>query len=384
MSGIQLSRRSFVIAAGATLAAPMIARAAEPIRFGTVLSTTGPASWLGDPEEKTLRMYVEEINAAGGILDRQIELFCYDDASDASKANSFGKRLIQQDNVDVILGPATTGTTMALMPLAESANVPLLSFGAANVIVEPIRPHVFKLPHSDTLAARTVLGEMKARNLTKLALISDTGGYGKSGRAETVKVAQALGITIVADETFGERDTDMTPLLTRVKQSDAQAVFMFSTGQAPALIARNCKQLDLRMPLYATHSQASYEFVRVAGAAAEGVRLPTPALLLADNLPDSDPQKEVTVAYKTAYEARHKIDVSTFGGYAYDGIMLAADAIRRANSTDKNKVREALEDIRGFVGVSGIYSFSPTDHNGLDASSFRMVEVNNGKFVVTS
>jgi branched-chain amino acid transport system substrate-binding protein len=383
MSGVQLSRRSFVIATGASLAAPMIARAAEPIRFGTVLSTTGPASWLGDPEEKTLRMYVEEINAAGGLLGRKIELFSYDDASDAAKANSFGKRLIQQDNVDVILGPATTGTTMAVLPLAESANVPMLSFGAANVIVEPIRPHVFKLPHSDTLAAQAVLGDMKARNLTKLALISDTGGFGKSGRVETGKVAKAQGITIVVDETFGERDTDMTPLLTRVKQSDSEAVLMFSTGQAPALIARNYKQLDLKMPLYATHSQASYEFIRIAGAAAEGIRLPTPALLLADSLPDSDPQKKVTVAYKAAYEARYKIDVSTFGGYAYDGIMLAADAIKRANSTEKNKIRQALEEVKGFVGVSGIYSFSPTDHSGLDASSFRMVEVKNRKFVVT-
>src|SRR5258708_24894580 len=384
MSGIQLSRRSFVAAAGATLAAPMTARAAEPIRFGTVLSTTGPASWLGDPEEKTLRMYVEEINAAGGILRRKIELFSYDDASEASKANSFGKRLIQQDNVDVILGPATTGTTMAVLPLAESANVPLLSFCAANVIVEPIRPHVFKLPHSDTLPAQAVLGEMKARNLTKLALISDTGRFGKSGRVETAKVAKALGIMIVVDEAFGERDTDMTPLLTRVKQSDAQAVFMISTGQAPALIARTYKQLDLKVPLYTTHGQASYEFIRIAGAAAKGIRMPSPALLLAESLPDNDPQKKVTVAYKTAFEARYKIDVSTFGGYAYDGIMLPADAPRRASSTDKSKVQQALEDVRGFVGVSGIYSFSPTDHSGLDASSFRMVEVKNGKFVVTS
>jgi branched-chain amino acid transport system substrate-binding protein len=382
MSAI-LSRRTFMIAAGATMAAPAIVRAADPIRFGTVLSTTGPASWLGDPEEKTLRMYVEQINAAGGVLGRQIELFSYDDASDAAKANSFGKRLIQQDNVDIILGPATTGTTMAVLPLAESAGVPLLSFGAANVIVEPVRSFIFKMPHSDTLAAQVVLGEMKARNITKLALISDTGGFGKSGRVETGKLAKTLGMGIVVDETFGERDTDMTPLLTRVKQSDAQAVFMFSTGQAPAIIARNYRQLDLQVPLYTTHSQASYEFIRIAGAAAEGIRLPTPALLLANSLPDSDPQKKVTVAYKTAYEAQYKIDVSTFGGYAYDAIMLTVDAIKRVNSTDKKKVRQALEDVKGFVGVSGIYSFSPTDHSGLDASAFRMVEVKNGKFVAS-
>jgi branched-chain amino acid transport system substrate-binding protein len=376
-----LNRRTFLVATAGALMAPAIARAAEPIRIGSVLSTTGPAAWLGDPEDKTLRMYVEEVNASGGVLGRKLELFIYDDGSDAAKANSFGKRLIQQDKVDVILGAATTGTTMAILPLAESAKIPVLSFGAANVIVDPIRPYVFKMPHSDTMAAQAVLADMKARGLTKIALISDTGGFGKSGRVETAKVAKELGLTLVVDETFGERDTEMTPLLTRVKQSDAQTVFMFSTGQAPAIIARNYKQLDLKLPLYTTHSQASYEFIRIAGAAGEGIRLPTPALLLAESLPENDPQKKVTVGYKNAFEAKHKTDVSTFGGYAYDGLMLTLEAIKRANSADKDKIRQALEETKGFVGVSGIYNLSPKDHNGLDTSAFRMVEVRNGKFV---
>lgn len=379
----QLNRRHFILATGAAVFAPAIARAADPIRIGSVLSTTGPAAWLGDPEDKTLRMYVEDINRTG-VLGRKIELSIYDDASDAAKANSFGKRLIQQDNVDLILGAATTGTTMAILPLAEAAGVTVLSFGAANVIVQPIRPYVFKLPHSDTMAAQAVLGDMKARGLTRFALICDTGGFGKSGRAETAKVAKDLGLTIVVDDTFGERDTDMTPLLTRVKQSDAQALLMFSTGQAPAIIARNYAQLEIKLPLYATHSQASYEFIRIAGAASEGIRLPTPALLLADTLPANDPQKKVTVDYKKAYEDRYKADVSTFGGYAYDGLMLAIDAIKRANSTDRNKIRQAVEETKGFVGVSGIFTYSPTDHAGLDASSFRLVQVKNGKFVLAS
>jgi branched-chain amino acid transport system substrate-binding protein len=375
-----LNRRSFLVATAGAVLAPAIVRAAEPIRIGSVLSTTGPAAWLGDPEDKTLRMYVEEINAKGGVLGRKLELFIYDDASDAAKANSFGKRLIQQDKVDVILGAATTGTTMAVLPQAEAAKVPMLAFGAANVIVEPIRSYVFKIPHSDTLAAQAVLGDMKKRGVTKVALISDTGGFGKSGRVETGKVAKELGLTLVVDETFGERDTDMTPLLTRVKQSDAQAVFMFGTGQAPAIIARNYRQLAMTLPLYTTHSQASYEFIRIAGDAAHGIRLPTPALLLADSLPANDPQKKVTVEYKNAFESKYKIDVSTFGGYAYDGLMIVLDAVQRSGSTEKEKLRQAIEQTKGFVGVSGIFNLSPTDHNGLDASAFRMVEIQNAKF----
>jgi len=376
-----LNRRGFLSAMAGALVAPTASRAAEQIRIGSVLSTTGPAAWLGNPEDQTLRMYVDEINAMGGVLGRQIELSIYDDGSDSAKANSFAKRLIQQDKVDVILGAATTGTTMAILPVTEATHVPVVSFGAANVIVDPVRAYVFKIPHSDTMAARAVIRDMKVRGLSKIALISDTGGFGKSGRVETAKVAKELGLALVVDETFGERDTDMTPLLTRVKQSDADTVFMFSTGQAPAIIARNYKQLDLKMPLYTTHSQASYEFVRIAGPACEGIRLPTPALLLANSLPENDPQKKVTIDYKNRFEAKYKTDVSTFGGYAYDGLMLTIDAIKRANSADKDKIRQALEETRGFVGVSGIFSFSPSDHNGLDSSAFRMVEIQNGKFV---
>lgn len=381
MTSRTVGRRTILAAAGGVLVTPVAVRAAEePIRIGAVLSTTGPASWLGDPEDKTLRMYVEEINAKGGVLGRPLQLFIYDDGSDAAKANSYTKRLIQQDRVDLILGASTTGSTMAILPVSEAAKVPVLSLGAAAVIVEPIRSAVFKIPHSDRMAAERVLKDIKDRGLTRVALISDTGGFGKSGRVETTKVARSLGLTLALDESFGERDTDMTPLLTRVRQSDAQAVFMFGTGQAPAIIARNYRQLDLKLPLYTTHSQASFEFIRIAGEAGEGIRLPTPALLLADTLPSDDPQKEVTVAYKTAYEARAKIDVSTFGGYAYDALMLAIDAIRRAGSVEKGKLRQAIEETKDFVGVSGIFTYSPTDHAGLNASALRMVEIRNGRF----
>ena len=355
--------------------------AADPIKVGAIVSATGPASFLGDPQEKTLRAYVESINAAGGIADRKIELFIYDDSSDAAKANSFAKRLIQQDKVDFIVGASTTGSTMAMVPLVETSKVPTLALGAGSVIVEPVKPYVFRMPHSDRLAAQKVLSDMKAKGITKFALLSDTGGYGKSGRNETQKMAASMGLAIVSDETYGERDADMTPLITHVKQSDAQALMMFGTGQAPAIIAKNFRQLGLTIPLYATHGQASYEFIRLAGPAGEGILMPSPALFVADQLPDGDPQKKVSMSYKTTFETKFKMDVSTFGGYGYDGLMMGLDAIKRAGTTDKDKVRDALEQTKDFVGLSGVYTMSPTDHGGLDISAFRMVQIKDGKFV---
>ncbi|MCI3208679.1 MULTISPECIES: ABC transporter substrate-binding protein [Pandoraea] len=355
--------------------------AADPIRIGAVVSATGAASFLGDPEQKTLNQYVEKINAAGGILGRQVVLTVYDDGSDANTANAMAKRLILQDKVDLILGASTTGSTMAMAPLSSANKVPTVSLAAATVIVDPVKPYVFKVPHSDTMAAEKVLEDMKQHGITRVALLSDTGGFGKSGRNETIKAAKRLGLTIVEDQSYGERDADMTPQLTKARAANPQAVFVFGTGQAPAIIAKNFHQLGLSVPLYMSHGQASAEFIRIAGAAAEGVRMPSPALLIAEQLSTNDPQRQVSLEYKLAYETKYKQDVSTFGGYAYDGLMMAADAIKRAGSTDKAKVRDALEQTKNFVGVSGVYTMSPTDHMGLNSSAFRMVEIRGGRFV---
>jgi branched-chain amino acid transport system substrate-binding protein len=269
---------------------------------------------------------------------------------------------------------------MAMVPQIQSSKVPFISFAAATVIVDPVKPFVFKMPHSDTMAAQKVLGDMKKRGITKFALLSDTGGFGKSGHAETLKLAKTMGMTVSEDQSYGEKDSDMTPQLTKARSSGAQAVFVFGTGQAPTIITKNLQQLGMKVPLYMSHGQASVEFIRIAGKASEGVRMPSPALLIADKLPANDPQRPVSIKYKKEYEDRFKTDVSTFGGYAYDGLMLAVDAIKRAGSTDKEKVRNAIEQTRNFVGVSGIYNMSATDHMGLTIDAFKMVEIKDGGF----
>jgi branched-chain amino acid transport system substrate-binding protein len=267
-----------------------------------------------------------------------------------------------------------------MVPLVSSSKIPFISLAAATVIVEPVKPYVFKMPHSDRMAAQKVLEDMKKRGFTKFALLSDTGGFGKSGRNETMKLAAAMGMTLSTDQSYGDKDTDMTPQLTKVKSSGAQALFVFGTGQAPAIIARNVQQLGLGMPLYMSHGQASFEFVRIAGKASEGIRMPSPALLVAGELPDADPQKAVSVTYKKEYEERYKTDVSTFGAYAYDGLMIAVDSIKRVGSTDKAKVRDAIEKTTRFVGISGIYNMTPNDHMGLTPAAFHMTEIRGGAF----
>lgn len=371
---------------GATMAlAVASAFAADPIKIGSVLSVTGPAGSLGDPELKTLQLYVEDINKKGGVLGRQLQLVSYDDGSDASKANGFTKRLIDDDKVDIIIGGTTTGATMSMVPLVEKAQIPFISLAGAVVVIEPVKKWVFKTPHTDRMAAERVLDDMKKRGITKVALLSETSGFGQSGKKEVEAVLSKYGVTLVANETYGPKDTDVSPQLTKIKNTPGvQAVFVFGLGQGPAIVTKNYKQLGIALPLYQSHGVASGEFLKLAGPAADGVRLPSPAQSIPGKLADNDPQKPVVTAYDQAYRAAYKDEASTFGGYAYDGLMIAVDAIKRAGSTDKAKVRDAIEATKGYVGSSGVFNMSPTDHMGLELSSFRLLEIKNGDWTIVN
>ncbi len=354
----------------------------QPIKIGSVLSVTGPAAFLGDPQLKTFQLYIDDINAKGGVLGRKLQFIHYDDGSDANKANAFAKRLIEDDKVDIILGGSNTGSTMSMVPLVEKAQIPFISFAGAVVVIEPVKKWVFKTPQTDRMAAEKVFEDMKRKGISRVALLSETSGFGQSGKKESEAIAGKYGITFVANETYGPKDTDISPQLTKIRNTaGVQAVFVFGFGQGPAIVTKNYRQLGITLPMYHAHGVASDEFLKLAGPAAEGIRLPSPAQLVPELLPANDPQKPVVMAYEKAYKAKYNTDVSTFGGYAYDGLMIAVDAIKRAGGTDKAKVRDAIEATKGFVGTSGTFNMSPSDHMGLDLSAFRMLEVKNGKWV---
>lgn len=371
----------FVLPLAATLAAQGAA-AQEPIRVGSFLAVTGPASFLGDPELKTLQLLVDQINAGGGVIGRKIELVHYDSAGDAEKARTFTKRLIDQDKADVILGGSSTGETMAAVPLVEQAGVPFISMAGAVVIVEPVKKWVFKTPHTDRMACERIFADMKTRGATKIALISGSGGFDKSMRAECLKVAPNYGMQVVADETYGAADTDMTAQLTKIKGSGAQAVLNPGFGQGPAVVTRNYRQVGLTQPLYQSHGVASKEYIKLSGPAAEGVRLPAAALMVGDLLAAGDPQKPIVTGYNDAYKKRYGVEVSSFGGYAYDAMMLYVNAVKAAGSTDRAKVRDALEATKGYIGTSGPVNMSPTDHMGLTPNGFRMLEIKGGDWTL--
>lgn len=369
--------------AGTALLATSFGAAAE-IKLGASLSETGPASFLGDPEAKTLRMLVEKINAAGGIKGEKIKLTLYDDGGDPNKARTFATRLVEEDQVQAIIGGSTTGTTMAIMPIAFDNKVPFISLAGAIEIIEPVQPFTFKTPHTDKMACEKIFEDIKKRGLSKVAILSGTDGFGASMRKQCVAVAPAWGMTIVADETYGPKDTDMTPQLTTIRsKADVQAIVTPGFGQGPAIVTRNYAQLGIKLPLYQSHGVASNSFIELAGAKeAEGVRIPGTALLVADLLAADDPQKKVVMEYKALFEKNANAPVSTFGGYAHDAFAILVNAVGRAKSTKAVDLRDAIEGTTKLVGTTGTVSMSAKDHLGLDLSSFRMLEIQGGKFTL--
>ena len=366
-----------------TLSAYADAQSSGTFKIGSFLSLTGPTAFLGDPEEKTLRQYIEKANAAGGVAGRKIELVVYDDGGEANRSRTLVSRLIDEDKVDMIIGGSLSGGSMAVIPIIEESKIPYISLASAISITEPVRSWVFKTPLTDRMVCERIYEEMKQRGIRRIGMLSSSDGYGQSMQKECRAQNARFGIEWVADETYGPRDTDMTAQLTSISRKPGiQAVLNTGFGQTGAIVTRNFAQLGIKVPLYQSSGVASDEFLKLAGAAANGIRFAGSSLVVADQLPANDPVKPVLSAYVKEYTERWKIPASLFGGYTYDALAITFDALKRANSTDKARMRAAIEQTKNLVGTSGIYNMSPQDHNGLAYSSLSMIEISGGKFML--
>ncbi|QWV95451.1 ABC transporter substrate-binding protein [Geomonas oryzisoli] len=356
--------------------------AAAPIKIGGLFAVTGPASFLGEPEKNTLELLVKEINAKGGINGSKIELFIYDTGGDATKAVQLANKLIKNDKVAAIVGPSTTGESMAVISIAEKEQIPLVSCAAGIKITDPVRKWVFKTPANDHVAAEKILIQAEKLKQKNIALITVSDSFGSSGREQLKQMATKRGFRVVADEVYSPKDTDMTAQLTKIKAAKPDAIICWGTNPGPAIITRNIQQLGIKTPVYQSHGVASKKYIELATAqAAEGIVLPAGKLAVFDLLKPTDPQAKLLKDYNTDYKKNYGVEASTFGGYAYDGFQLIAAAIKKGAVTPA-QIRDGIEKNGRMVGVSGIFKMSPTDHNGLDLGAFEMVRIVKGDWVI--
>ena len=361
---------------------------ADSYKIGAVFAVTGRASFLGDPEKKTAVMVADQINKAGGIGGKKLELIVYDTEGDATKANLAVKKLINQDKVCAVIGPSLSGTSMAVVPLAAQFKTPLISVAASYKITwddkaNKPRQWVFKTPQTDTMAVEAIYTHLKKRGINKIAIMSVTSGFGKSGHGELVRLAPQYGMNIVADEFYGPKDTDMTAQLTKVKGLAPKAIVNWSIGPTQVVILRNWKDLGMTsVPFYQSHGFGSRKNIELAAGAAEGVYTPLGAVNVAEILPTSHVQKNVTMQYFNDYSAKYKEPLSSFGGHSWDAMHMVIKALR-AVGCNRAAIRDFLENnTAGFVGQHGVFNYSLKDHIGLDKDAFLMIVVKNGDWAL--
>lgn len=350
--------------------------AAEPIKIGALFAITGPASFLGEPERNTAQMVIDEINRTGGIKGHTLQLIAYDTQGDTTKAKQLVNKLIKNDKVVAIIGPSTTGDTMAIIDDVEKSGIPLISCAAGSKITDPVKKWVFKTAQNDGLAVVKIFEHLNKKKIAKVAILTVSDGFGSSGREQLKSHAAKYGIQIVNDDTYGPKDTDMTAQLTKIRGSQAQAIICWGTNPGPAVIAKNVKQLGIKLPLYMSHGVSSKKFIELAGDAAEGIMLPSGRVIVADVIPASDKQKKNLMAYVKDYQKNYKSEGDHFGGHAWDAVMLLKGAIERGGDSPA-AIRDQLEKTRNYAGIGGIFSYSANDHAGLTKDAFVLVEIKN-------
>ncbi|HTF99772.1 MAG TPA: ABC transporter substrate-binding protein, partial [Nitrospirota bacterium] len=284
------------IAAGLMLFATA-APAQDTIKVGAILAVTGPASNLGAPEARTLEMLVEDINAKGGIIGKKVELVIKDSGGSSEKAVSFAKQLIEEEKVFALIGPSTSGETMAIKNIAEEGKTILLSCAAAEVIVNPVAKYVFKVAPKDSFAVAKIFDEMNKMKIKKIGVLSSNTGFGKAGKEQLEKLAPESGIEIVISEVYDKSATDLTAEVTKLKAKSVQAIVNWSIEPAQSIVIKNARQIGLKVPIFQSHGFANIQYAKAAGAAAEGVIFPASRIVVADALPDKNVQKPVILAY---------------------------------------------------------------------------------------
>ncbi len=357
------------------------------IKIGGVFAVTGNAGPLGEPELKTARMLVEQINAKGGIkfkengkeFQKKIKLYDYDTASDNEQCLKRVEKLIHNDKVLAIVGPTQSGETMIILPIIQQAGIPLLSCAASIQIVDPVNKWVFKTPQSDSTVVEKIIEYLQFLKIDSVGIITATSNFGKSGRKELVKLFGANKINIVIDEVFGLNDQSVEAQVLNLKTKNAKAVIVWDINDGSAKVVKAIKDAGLTIPIICSHGIANKKFITLLDKLSDGVVFPSGRLPVVDFIDDSNTQKKTLLEYRSQFQAKYNVEPNTFGGHAWDSVMLLVKAIEEVG-TDKNKIVEYLETIQGFVGISGIFNFSKTDHCGLSKDSLEFVKIVNGKW----
>ena len=374
-----------VLAASLMIGTPF-SYCAGPIKIAGIFALTGRAAHIGTSQRDAVLLAIDDVNAQGGINGRKLEMVMSDTESNPTKAVIALKKVLESEDVVAIIGPTLTGTAMAMRGFIEKEQIPAFMHSGGDVILTaPLKKDdpsstpkwTFKSPYKAADAMGKICEYMSKHGIKKIGFLYSNEGFGKDGLRNVMVQAPKYGIEVVAQEAFQPKDVDMTAQLTRINAEGVDGIIAWTVGPAMGIIPKNVKQLGIKAPLFECHGAGDPIFWKVAGEAGEGVMMPSTKIVVGDQLPDNDIQKQKVLDYVKAYKAKFKSEPGTMVAYGADAALIVVEAIRKVGP-DRAKIRDAIENTKGYVGISGIYNISPEDHNGLAMKDIVMIKATKG------
>ncbi|HEY5526864.1 MAG TPA: ABC transporter substrate-binding protein [Candidatus Anoxymicrobiaceae bacterium] len=354
---------------------------AGKFKVGVILSLSGPAAPLGQSEQRSINLLKSQLDKQGGINGQPVEFIIQDDESDPAKASVAANKLIQQDKVPVLIGCSSSGSTLAIMPIAEKAQVPVVAMAAGTPVTQPVKKYIFSVAPSDTLVIQRALMYFKDEiKIQRISVLHDANAYGTGGADQVKAMAPKYNIAIVADESYGSADTDMTPQLTKIAQTNAQAILVWGTNPGPASIAKNMQQLGMKIPFVGSSGIANKTFINLAGSAANGVVFPASRLILPQTIPAGSQWAKTVQSFSAAYKQAYNQDIDTFAAHGWDSSNIVVNALKVAGDNSA-EIRNQIEKLKDYPGADGVFNYSPTNHAGLKVDALVMVLIQNGQWV---
>ena len=378
-----IRRLGAALLCGVALLAGADARA--DLKVGIVVSATGPAASLGIPQKNTATLLPKE------MAGQKVEYIVLDDASDTTTAVRDIKKLIDEEHVDVVIGPSTTPNAIAMTDPAVDSETPVISLAAAAALITPMdakKRWIFKTPQNDSLMAGAVVDHMAAQKVATVGIIALSDSYGQNWVNEMTRLAAEKNIRIVANEAYQPADASVTGQVLRVIAAKPDVVLIASRGTPAVLPAKALKERGYKGAIYQTHGVANNDFLRVGGKDVDGSIVPVGPVLVASQLPDSNSSKKLALEYTRLYEQAYGPgSVATFGAHLWDAGLLLQAALPAALAKAKPGTREfrvalrdSIEGVKNLTITQGVMNMTAADHSGLDQRSRVMVVVDDGKW----
>ena len=377
--------RQFATFALAGAAVSFGTAATAEIKVGVSLSSTGPAAALGVPERNTIPLLPTE------IAGHKVTYIVLDDGTDASQAGKNARKLVTEDNVDILFGSSATPPSLAMAEVADEFKVPQIAAAPVDLPADK-EEWVFRAPQHVRQMAGALVDHMKANGVKRLGFIGYADAYGETWLKETKALAEAAGIALDDVERFARNDTSVTGQAVKLVAAKPDAILIAASGTPSVLPQDTLVNRGFKGQIYQTHGTATKEYIRVGGKLVEGTILPVGPVVVASQLPDTHPSKKMGEDYTRRYEEKYGAgSFSSFGAHIYDAYLLLAAAAPTALKTAnpgtpefRSALRDALEQSKEVVGLHGVFNMSPTDHFGHDARSSTLIRVENGDWKVVA